>query len=111
MSKAVFDDIAAGLNDAIAIARNEADPATYRVHVPSEIDVRSIRRRVGLTQERFAATFGFTVQTLRDWEQGRSRPDAASRAYLLVISRAPTTVQKALETTNDDCDMRVACYG
>ncbi len=98
MSKAVFDDIAAGLNDAIAIVRNEADPTTYRVHVPVEVDVRAIRKRTGLTQEKFAAAYGFPIQTLRDWEQGRSRPDTSARAYLLVISRAPMVVQQALRT-------------
>lgn len=38
-----------------AIARGEADPATYRIHVPAEIDVRKIRRQLGLSQDQFAA--------------------------------------------------------
>ena len=44
MSKGAFDKIRAGLEDAIAIAQGEADPASYRVHVPAEIDVRAARR-------------------------------------------------------------------
>lgn len=96
MSEVVFDDIATALQEATRIAKGEADPATYRVHVPVEIDVRAIRQRTGLTQQSFAAAFGFPVQTLRDWEQRRSRPDTSARAYLLVISREPEIVKRTL---------------
>ncbi len=105
MSKAVFDDIAAGLEDAISIARGDADPETYRVHVPRALDVRAIRKKLDLTQEAFAALFGFPLATLRDWEQGRARPDTSARAYLLVISRAPHTVKEVLQSANDDADI------
>ena len=50
MSRRAFDKIKAGLEDAIAIARGEADPATYRVHVPAEVDVKAIRRKLGMSQ-------------------------------------------------------------
>jgi putative transcriptional regulator len=44
--------------EARAIARGEADPSTYRVYVPANIDVGEIRRSQGLTQEEFAARYG-----------------------------------------------------
>jgi len=56
MSKKVFDQIAEGLNEALAVARDEAEP--YKLHVPAEIDVKAIRVRTGLTQKDFASTFG-----------------------------------------------------
>ena len=34
--------------------------------------------------------------TLRGWEQGRKEPDAAERAYLIVIGREPEAVGRAL---------------
>jgi len=68
----------------------------YRVHIPTEIDVRAIRVRLGLTQQEFAVRFGFSVNTLRHWEQGRRVPEAPTRAYLLVIDREPKAVEKAL---------------
>ena len=74
MSKKAYDKIAAGLNDAIAIARGEADRASYRVHVPSDVDVGRIRRRLKLSQSEFAARFGIAPGTLRDWEQKRKHP-------------------------------------
>ncbi len=64
--------------------------------IPSEIDVRAIRVRLGMTQQKFAVSFGFSVNTLRHWEQGRRVPEAPTRAYLLVIDREPKAVQKAL---------------
>jgi hypothetical protein len=33
---------------------------------------------------------------LRHWEQGKRQPEGPTRAYLLVIDRAPKAVQKAL---------------
>ena len=59
--------------------------------------VRVIRRGLKLSQEEFAARFHIPLGTLRDWEQGRKDPDAAARAYLVVIGRNPTAVTEALQ--------------
>jgi putative transcriptional regulator len=57
-----------------------------------------IRRALGLSQEEFAARFHIPLGTLRDWEQGRKDPDAAARAYLVVIGRNPAAVTEALRS-------------
>jgi putative transcriptional regulator len=77
-----------------AIARGEAKPA--HVHVPPDVDVKAIRRKLDLSQEAFATEFSFTLTQIRDWEQGRSRPLDNARAYLLVIDRRPELVRKLL---------------
>jgi len=59
--------------------------------------VKVIRRVLRLTQEEFSARFRIPLGTLRDWEQGKSEPDQAARAYLTVIARDPEAVRKALE--------------
>ncbi len=92
----VADSIHRGLEEALAYARGEAKASDYRVHVPAVIDVRAIRAKLGMTQEEFAARFGFSINTLRHWEQGKRQPEGPTRAYLLVIDRAPKAVQKAL---------------
>jgi putative transcriptional regulator len=97
MSKAVADSIRRGLEQAIAYAKGEADLAKYRVHVPKEVNVRAIRTKLKMTQEEFSAQFGFSVNTLRHWEQGKRVPEGPTRAYLLVIDRAPKAVTKALK--------------
>ena len=96
MSKRAFDKIAAGLKDAIAIARGEADRASYRVHVPADVDVGRIRRKLKLSQSEFAARFGIAPGTLRDWEQKRKRAEGPARVLLMVIEREPDAVQRAI---------------
>ena len=73
MSK-VADSIRCGLEEAVAYAKGEAGRRRYRVHVPERVDVRAIRRRLAMTQAEFAARFGFSVNTVRHWEQGKRRP-------------------------------------
>lgn len=65
------------------------------VEVPT-IDVRETRRHLGLSQAAFAAKFGFQPATLRNWEQGRTRPDGPARVLLAVIARHPEAVEDAL---------------
>jgi putative transcriptional regulator len=79
-----------------AIARGEADPATYKTFVPAKIDVKAIRAKTGLTQEEFSVRYAISIASLRDWEQGRFSPDPTARAYLTVIDREPEAVEKAL---------------
>ena len=52
----------------------------------------------GLSQADFSQTYGIPVGTLRDWEQGRSAPDAAGKAYLTAIAHDPAAVAKAYGT-------------
>ncbi|MBU4530159.1 MAG: transcriptional regulator [Hoeflea sp.] len=94
MSKKAFDQIAEGLEEALAVVRGEAEP--FKLHVPSEIDVKAIRARTGLSQKDFASTFAFGLDQLKQWEQGRSRPVQAMRAYLLLINAHPVDMVKAL---------------
>ena len=61
--------------------------------------VKVIRRALDLSQEEFAERFRIPLGTLRDWEQGRKDPDAAARAYLVVIGRNPVAVTEALHST------------
>lgn len=69
---------------------------TVRVPV---VDVRAVRRRLGLSQSEFAAKFGFPSATLRNWEQGRTRPDRPARVLLAVLARYPEVVEDALRKT------------
>ena len=96
MSKRVADGILRGLEQALAFVEGTAKKGTYVVHIPPEIDVKAIRGRLGMTQREFAVRFGFSVNTLRHWEQGRRVPEGPTRAYLLVIDREPQAGQKAL---------------
>jgi putative transcriptional regulator len=71
------------------------------VHIPEEINVRRIRRKLNMSQKVFAEYFGVNVRTVQDWEQGRRVPSGASKNFLFVIDREPEAVRRALtrETT------------
>jgi putative transcriptional regulator len=99
MSRKVAQSIKRGLTQALAYAKQEARTASYRVHVPVQIDVRAIRERLGLTQAEFAARFAFSINTLRHWEQGKRQPEGPTRAYLMVIARTPRAVERALRAS------------
>ncbi len=58
--------------------------------------VKTLRWEMGLSQAQFASRFQIPIGTLRDWEQGRTEPDQAARAYLDVIAHDPENVRKAL---------------
>ena len=60
------------------------------------VDVRAVRNRLGLSQQQFAAGFGVSVGTVRNWEQGRRQPEGAARVLLRVIEREPAAVKRAL---------------
>jgi putative transcriptional regulator len=100
MSKRVFEQIEEGLREALAVARGEAQP--YKLHVPAEIDVKAIRAKTGLSQKDFASTFGFGFDQLKQWEQGRSRPVQALRAYLLLINAHPVQMVTALRELHNE---------
>jgi putative transcriptional regulator len=70
--------------------------APLRVHVPAEVDVKAIRRKLGMTQAEFAQSFGFGLDAVQNWEQRRRRPEGAARAFLKVIDREPDAVRRAL---------------
>lgn len=96
MSKRAFNKIMEGVEQARAYLEGTADKRRYRVHVPAKVDVRKIRTRLGLSQESFAATYGFAVSAVRDWEQGRRRPERSARILLKIVEREPEAVTRAL---------------
>jgi len=82
--------------EARAVARGEAKGSTYRIYLPGDVNVQSIRKRLGLSQAEFSARFGIPPGTLRDWEQGRRVPEGPARVLLKVIENDPKAVERAL---------------
>jgi putative transcriptional regulator len=60
-----------------------------------EIDVRGLRQSLEMTQQAFADRFGFSLSSVREWEQKRSRPDKAARVLLMIVKHAPHVVEEA----------------
>ena len=89
--KSAFDKIAAGLEDAIGYA--EGDETRAR---EAAVDVKAIREASRMTQAAFAQTFRLKLGALRDWEQGRRRPDTGSITLLRMIETDPGAVRAIL---------------
>ena len=94
MSLQVFDDLVESIRQAGRIRRGEAEPSRATEFAP--VNVKAIRLRLGKSQSEFARMIGVSVSTLRNWEQGRRRPDGPARALLKVATVNPEAVATAL---------------
>ena len=88
------DDLFAELLESVrqggAILRGKRRPSrAFRFDEP---DVRALRESYGLSQAKFAALMGISPGTLRNWEQGRRRPEGSARVLLRVVERHPQAV-------------------
>jgi putative transcriptional regulator len=95
----VGESVIQGLREAIAWTEGKNARVRVTIVAVPEVDVRRVRLKMGLSQAQFAAKFGFPSATLRNWEQGRSYPDAPTRVLLAVIARHPEVVEEVLQKT------------
>jgi len=90
MKKELFEELLESVRQGGTILRGERKPS--RVFEFSEPDVRAVRAHYGLSQEKFASLMGISVGTLRNWEQGRRRPEGSARVLLRVAAKHPEAV-------------------
>ncbi len=55
-----------------------------------------IRKRLGMSQRRFADTIHVPVATLQNWEQGRTLMDPSARSLMIILAREPEAALRAL---------------
>lgn len=90
MEKHLFDELMSGVKE---MKTHKAGKKTgARVHIPDEVDVAGIRKKLKMTQQEFCATFSFPERTLKSWESGERTPEGPARVLLKMISRDPKTV-------------------
>ena len=92
---AAGDKILGSIREARAILRGES-AGELVVQVPPEVDVKALRRKLGMSQSRFAKSFGFGLAAVQSWGQGRRRPEGPARILLKVIEHEPEAVRRAL---------------
>lgn len=95
MSKKAFDGIMQGLQDALAYTQGDKSAVARVVHV-KPADIKTARKKVGLSRDDFALLFGLSAATLRKWENGERHPTGAARALLAIISREPEAALRAI---------------
>ena len=80
----------------LAHVKGDVRLPTRRIVLPDEVDVKRIRNKARMSQAEFARAFCINPRTLQEWEQGRRKPDATTRAYLAVIAKNRGAVLDAL---------------
>ncbi len=93
---AIERQIACDTDTAPVFSARELKRARRVVPAPAAEDVRAIRQRLGLSQQQFAARYGFSVETIRNYEQGHRRPAGPARVLLKAIAAEPDAVTRAL---------------
>jgi putative transcriptional regulator len=92
--KKAFDSIKRGLTE--AITHQKGSGKGVKIHAPEEVDVQALRKRIGLSQQEFAAKFSISLGTLRHWERGDRKPHGPALVLLKVIDREGGAVLRAL---------------
>jgi putative transcriptional regulator len=90
MKKEIFEELLESVRQGGQVLRGERKPS--RVFVAAEPNARKIRELYGLSQEKFASLLGISVATLRNWEQGRRKPEGAAKVLLRVAAKHPEAV-------------------
>ncbi len=97
MREELFEELLESIKQGGAILRGEMKPS--RVFEYDRPNVRSIRDQYGLSQAKFANMLGISVSTLRNWEQGRRKPEGAARVLLRVAAKHPDAVLNVVYQT------------
>jgi DNA-binding transcriptional regulator YiaG len=105
-AKKAIDELTAG-RTAYVEAPRLADYDTFRRKAMAEnvavqqirlhaVDVKALRSKLGVSQEDFAGRYGLDVATVRNWEQGRTKPELPAAVLLQLIERDPDKVVELL---------------
>ena len=95
MKEELFNELMESVTQGGKILKGKMAPSReYDFATP---DVRAIREKYGLSQTKFAKLLGISPATLRNWEQGRRKPEGPARILLFIADKHPEAV---LDTVN-----------
>ncbi len=95
MDDKLFKELDANLKEAVKVAKGTKVPKSVYV-VLSPAEIKTIRATVKMSQAVFAHSFQLSLDTVKGWEQGKRKPDAAAANYLRMIQADPEHVQRTL---------------
>ena len=94
MDKALFELLTKSMAQMNEIIEGNREPSrTFHIDA---MKIKAIRQASGLSQPRFAELISVSVDTLRNWEQGRRSPTGPAKALLRAIANDPRNVLQAL---------------
>lgn len=93
MSNEFYDDLSTSLNQALVIAKGNAQPSRQFTHdVPS---IKKIRAKTGLSQQQFADKLNISSRTLQNWEQGTRNPTGATITLMRLLDKQPDLLSES----------------
>lgn len=98
MEKELFEKLISSANQARDISKGKAKPSRRFTFKPE--DIAQIRKQLSLSQNKFAELLRVPPSTLRNWEQGRTTPDAPAQTLLLIAHKRPNILSEVADETN-----------
>ena len=96
MKEELFEEFLQSVREGGEVLRGRRKPSrAFRVDEP---DVRAVRKEYRLSQSKFAALMGISAGTLRNWEQGRRKPEGSARILLRIVAKHPEAVLDVVRT-------------
>jgi len=94
MKKDDFSKLVASIKQAGGIKKKTKKPSrVFKYDIP---DIKSIRKKLHVSQSEFALMIGVSTSTLQNWEQGRREPEGPAKALLRIAEKNPAAVIEAL---------------
>ncbi|MFC3152272.1 NadS family protein [Litoribrevibacter euphylliae] len=94
MEQDMFDELMASIQQMDDIVQGK-DKASRAFDFPDP-EVKAIREKLGVPQEKFALLLGVSKRTVENWEQGRRHPTGAARSLLRLVEADPQYALKVL---------------
>ena len=102
----LIDELVQGVDEMKQQREGKITLRTHKVEAlpPLKVDsatIREIRDLLNLSQPVFARCLRVSVNTLKNWEQGRSKPNSQAAALILMVGKYPDTIEK-LQSLDDE---------
>ena len=95
----VYESIMQGLTEAVDYQQGKIKARKTSLTIKpvadySNDDIKRIRQKTGLSQAMFAGSLGVSTKTVEAWENGRNKPEGASRRLLEIVREDPRFLQR-----------------
>ena len=94
MNDAIFNELLESVKQAADIRKGNNKPSRHTVL--AEPNVTAIREKYDMTQHEFSSLLGISVGTLRNWEQGRRKPQGPAKVLLKIAEKRPKAILESL---------------
>lgn len=94
MNDEMFNELLESVKQAGDLRKGKRKPSRHSVI--EEPDVSTIRKKYGMSQQEFSSLLGISVGTLRNWEQGRRKPQGPAKVLLKIAEKRPKAIMESL---------------